>query len=270
MRKKIFLIIIGILLISCTNERERKLREKISAEISITENDKKLPYETLLIQNAEYEYKFNKQYVEELEKLTNDHFESQLEKFEDEELGFFSNWQYIFSYITFQGDVWKDELRLKSEKYFNPLNLEQEIQEFHSEYAKKITALRQQVISKCNVEITIAKSEKFDLPKQVILLDDLKSHTRNNLIIEIGFEYVIIPIVFLVIGILLSRTPWTKAGRVILLFDIILSTYFSIQNDKKMLDSIRKQYDPSIYEIKYDAIKKKLDDNTFKFYKNYE
>ena len=42
MRKKIFLIIIGILLISCTNERERKLREKISAEISITENDKKL------------------------------------------------------------------------------------------------------------------------------------------------------------------------------------------------------------------------------------
>ena len=33
MRKKIFLIIIGILLISCTNERERKLREKISAEI---------------------------------------------------------------------------------------------------------------------------------------------------------------------------------------------------------------------------------------------
>lgn len=275
MRVRILYFIVIFLFFSCSNEDEEKLKSIVTSDISIGANDSIEGQIDKLDQYQEVELNFNKKYVSDLENLINSAYNKQLEHFEDEELGFFAGYGYMFSYLFGSKQGWEDEMRLKSGKYFGSLNIEQDAYTLFESYQKDVSNLRKRFWDRNNSK-TLPFHQKLNLPDKRISLGELTSHSRNNIVIEIiseGLEkmatWLIYP--FIVWALSLLFPAFGKVGCIakiiVFIITIILSAAISMWNDNRLIEKLREQNKEQV-ALDYQIILKELNNNTRKFYEN--
>lgn len=270
----LLILSISIFALSCNNEEEVRLKNLVKSDLQLTTSDSIKDIELGLSQYQAEELKYNKRFVTDLESIVNTAFDKQLDKFEEKELGFFAGYGYMFSYFFKSEQSWSDEMRLKSDKYFSSLNVEQDAYELFSEYQKDISLLRKRFWSKSKNGI-IPQNIKLNLPEKNISLGALSSHSRNNVVIELiseGLErlgtWLLYPLVLWVLSIFLpTNIQGCIAKIVVFLISLVVSVVISMWNDNKLLDAIREQ-NKEIVTIDYNKILKELNNNTHEFYES--
>ena len=264
MYKWLFILVL-FFLYSCSDEEEDKLRESIKEEISISATDSiSINKIATIEQYKDVELAFNKEYIKDLRSLIESSFEKQLDAFDDEELGFFASYGYMFDYLFKSDQEWEDEMLIKSQKYFSTLDIEQAANSLFESHVNDINSLRSRFVESNN----LGKEPQFqslDLPDRNINLMGLKKHAERNLIIEIGGEFlrwflVVTVIAFISFIIGLAKPPVWIATAIL----VILSCVLTYRNDNKLLDSLREQESSII--IDYNSINNMLDTNTSAFY----
>ena len=251
------------------------MKSLAKSDIQITVSDTIKDSEFALTQYSTEEHKYNQKYVSDLEELVNTAFERQLKKFEDEELGFFAGYGYMFSYLFQSKQEWEDEMRLKSEKFFGSLNIEQDAYTLFKSYQKDVSNLRKRFWNRSNSK-TLPFHQKLNLPDKRISLGELTIHSRNNIIIEIiseGLEkmatWLIYP--FIVWALSLLFPAFGKVGCIakiiVFIITIILSAAISMWNDNRLIEKLREQNKEQV-ALDYQIILKELNNNTRKFYEN--
>lgn len=263
------LFILSLILESCGNKDEEKLRERLHEEYSVT-TIKKLSSGSKA-QYIQMEQAINKRYVKELDSLINTYFDRQLEKFEDHELGVWNSYMNMFSWLFKSKDSWDEELNLISKKYFNNLDSQQEQNRLYNEYTAQIKGLRQQFLKTHN----LPNYHQIDIPKEEISLDKLSEHSRNNLGIEILGEFLGSSLfgwlLFFAIASLLSLFGIAVPGPgwvltfVTILISIIVSIILTMSNDSKLIDHLKDQHQETI-QIDNQELLETLNKNTIKFY----
>ncbi len=268
-RLVLLIITLTSFLVSCTEDREaEELRQNLNKQYSETEVHNKLSSGSK-VQYIQMERMINQTYVKDLDSLINTGFDRQLEKFEDGELGMWSGYKKMLSWLFKSKQSWDDEMSVLSNKYFNPLDLKQEQNGLYLNYSNKLKVLRKQFITEQQLPIYT----QIDLPKEQISLDVLSSHTRNNVVIEFGTElfewflgFIIVQVVLLFVDKIAG--PWGCLIDIIVLIAILIaSIIMTNHNDGILMDSLREQHEES---VKFDSSKllEELDHNTFKFYEN--
>ncbi len=270
-----FLLYISLsLLFSCTNEEEEKLREFVNSNITIDNNDTLESPDFSLLQYKSLELDFNKKYVADLEKLMNTSFDTQLNHFEDEELGFFAGYGYMFSFFFKTKQSWQDEMRLKSNKYFGTLNTEQEAYDLFLKYKKDISSLRKRFKEKYRKD-ELPSHVPMNLPEENISLSELSNHSRNNIAIEVvseGIEriasWLLYPFILWLLSLIIPYNFKGCIAKVIVFFiSLAVSVAISIWNDNRLLDQLREQH-KEIACVDYSKILEQLNQNTISFYEN--
>lgn len=267
MKKKIieiFFLSCFIILSSCINEAEKELKDKLSkplqapnASLSITSS--------LVTQYKEVELSHNENFVLRLKELIDNSFEKQLEEFEDNELGFWANYEHMFNYLFLNNQKLHDNWQVKSSKYFNSLDVEIKATELYNDYLKDIKNIRANFY-KIKKQKSLPEYQKLNLPKQDIYLGSLQKHSRNNLIIELGTELVIWIIILGIVAIIsfIIAIPTGGLSLIVTILTIIASIILSISNDNKLLNSLRDQHTST--QIEYMIILEELNKNTHEFY----
>jgi hypothetical protein len=266
--------------VGCSNEKEDKLKSKFSEELEVTKQYKRGKSSRAVAQQyVEMEQNLNNRFVNELNELIDNSFEKKLEKFEDEELGFFSNIGYMFDYIFKDDAKWQEELRLKSNKYFNNLDLEQEVALLYKNHVDEINKLRSSFYQTKRT-VNMPKNIDLDLPKENVDLMGMKDHTMNNMVIAFGegvFSWILAFIIGFVIAFILALFGVfveqdgclvKGIGLVAVIICFIGMMIVSIRNDNKVLDSFREQQ--TEITLDYESILNDLDKNTIKFYEKYK
>jgi hypothetical protein len=87
------------------------------------------------------ELTMNKKFVNNLKNYLDNAFENQLKRFEDEELGFTSNIGNMFSAV-FSSDKLQEKYTIRSKKYFDNMEIEQQTYNMGNKYLKNVTLLR--------------------------------------------------------------------------------------------------------------------------------
>lgn len=268
--KSFLLIFSFFVFVGCSNEKEDKLKEKFSQELEVTKQYKRGKSSRAVAQQyIEMEQNLNLRFVNQLQELVDSSSEKKLEKFEDEELGFFSNYGYMFDYIFKNEAKWQEELRLKSNKYFNNLDLEQEVAFLYKNHVDEINKLRSSFYQTKRT-VNMPESISLDLPKENVDLMGMKDHTGNNMLIEFATGALVWIFILFIVIILALTIGWVLpvVNLIIAGITIIISIILSIRNDNKVLDSLRKQQ--TEITLDYESILNDLDKNTVKFYEKYK
>ena len=262
----------SFLLFSCENSEEKILRENFekyrSAEIAIEGNKKSTGAILQYIQQEKY---YNEKYTSDLKSLIESRFEKQLEKFEEEELGVIKGYKNMFSWLLSSKQEWEDEQILLANKYFNNIEIYQELHGLYLAYIDDIQKLRMQFKEQQFTNIETRK--EINLPKENVGVN-LSEHTKNNIIIEIGTEalqwflgFVIIQIVLLFVDKIVG--PWgCLIDIIVFVLVIIVSSIITYYNDNKLLNEIEEQHVKKEIIIDYDKILNDLNKNTTSFYEN--
>ncbi len=260
-----FAIILAISTVSCTDKDAKELKEKLSKPIVVPTANRKLSKASIK-QYRDAELAYNERYVADLKKTLDNSFEKQLDNFDDNELGFFSSYGNMFDYIFMCKEKFEDSWKVKSTKYFNSLDIENDALDCYDSYIKDVSAIRSNFYQKKHSD-SLPSMAKLDLPTQDIYLGDIKTHSRNNLIIEVGVEALVWILVLLVLFIisLIVAVPTGGLSLIVTIITIIVSVILSMANDKKLLNSLREQ-NTVVMEADYSAILKSLNENTYKFY----
>lgn len=274
MNRLFFFLISCVFFVSCSNEDEEKLRSLVNRDIQITVSDSIKDTEFALAQYEREELELNKIFVSDLERLINSAYDKQLEHFEEEELGFIAGYGYMFSYLFESKQGWEDEMRLKSEKYFGSLNIEQNAYTLFESYQKDVSNLRKRFWSRSNNKI-LPKHQSLNIPDRRISLGKLTSHSRNNIVIEIiseGLErlgsLLLYPFVIWLLSLFLPNRIKTCVAKILVfLMSMAVSAGISMWNDNSLLEELRKQNKEQV-TLDYQKILKELNDNTQKFYEN--
>ena len=253
---------------SCSDDNAEALKEHLQAGYTLSVNPKKLSSGSKA-QYIQLEKTINQSYVKDLDSIVNTSFERQLEKFEDEELGVWSSYMNMFSWLFKSKQTWDDEMIVLSNKYFNTLDINQEQHALYMKYIDDIENIRKQFI-KTN---SLPSYTQINLPSEKITLDSFSGHTRNNLVIEFGSElfswflgFAIVQIVLLFVDKIAG--PWgCLIDVIVFIVIIIISVIMANSNDSKLIDSLKEQQTQT---IKYDSgnILKSLDENTIIFYEH--
>ena len=258
--------------VSCSDPDVDALRQRASQGYELTAEDLATGSKFSKTQYKEIELAYNQKYIEDLEELLNNSFEKQLEAFEDGELGFWETYSHSFSYIFQSKQTREDKMRVKTQKYFNTLDVEQEAQELFLLYRKDVENLRARY---ANNMFPGQEMPSLDLPKSQIDLVDMDEYSRNNIIIDIFAEIAIWIVILLILFILgfifgvlgFAVPPISIPSWIVVVITIIVSIILSIHNDNRLLDALRKQNTTEITQD-YDAILEELNNNTIKFYDN--
>lgn len=257
-------------LFACSNAEEEKLRAAVKEELTVEAKDSlSLLDAVTLEQYKELELKFNKQYISNLRNIIDNGFDVQLEKFDDEELGFWASYGYMWDFFFKSQQEWEDELLLKSNKYFSSLNIEQQAGALFEDYITDITALRGKFVESQGQQKNHV-FQSLNLPEKDINMMAIKEHARNNILIEISEEFLEW-LLGLAIGALLCLLLGKVTKYISLIpmaICILVSWYMSRVNDDKLLDSLKEQ--KSKYHVDYDPIVNSLNENTISFYENKE
>ena len=223
--------------------------------------------DVVVVQYRELELKRNAAFVESLNELVANGFEKQLERFEDEELGFWAGYGNMFGYLFRSKEKWEDKLRLESDKYFSTLEIEQEANELYMEHVAYVKQLRERLKKKKNMEIS---EPLITLPQQDIYLGDLRSHSGTNVLIEMGTiiaEWLLRIFIVWIIGLICVFIP--VVGWIITIATTVLSIIGSIivtgVNDNKLINSIREQQEVTL-TVDSEEILNKLNKETIYFY----
>ena len=270
MNKIIILLLISIvtLIVSCSDEKAKTLRDHLQSDYTIDVKTEKLSSGSKA-QYIQLEKSINKAYVQELDSLVNTAFERQLKAFEDKELGVWAGYMNMFSWLFKSKQSWNDELRLMSNRYFNSLDINQEQQSLYDNYLKDIRNIRQQFISSED----LPKYTHIPLPTEAIALDALKDHSRNNLVIEFSTElfgwflgFIIVQIIVLFVD-KVSGPIGCLIDIVVFIIIIVVSVIMSSSNDTKLIESLREQQTQTV-NFDSNSIRKSLDNNTNHFYES--
>ena len=260
------------LLFSCENSEEKKLRENFeqytSAGIAIERNKKSTGAILQYIQQEKY---YNEKYTNDLKSLIDSRFEKQLEKFEEEELGVIKGYKNMFSWLLSSKQEWEDEQILLANKYFNNLDISQDLHELYLAYIDDLRKIRMQFREQQFTNIGTKK--EIILPKESVGVN-LSKHTKNNIIIEIGSEalqwflgFIIAQIVLLFVDKIVG--PWgCVIDIIVLVLVIIVSSIITYYNDNKLLNEIKEQHVKNEITIDYNKILNDLNKNTTSFYEN--
>lgn len=260
-----FAIILAISIVSCTDREAKELKEILSKPIEVPAANQKLSQASIK-QYRDAELAYNERYVADLKKTLDNSFEKQLDNFEDNELGFFSSYENMLDYIFMSKEKLEDSWKVKSTKYFNSLDIENDALYCYELYIKDVSAIRSNFYQKKHSD-SLPSMAKLDLPTQDIYLGDIKTHSRNNLIIEVGVEATVWILVLLILFIvsLIVAVPTGGLSLIVTIITIIVSVILSMANDKKLLNSLREQ-NTIVMEADYSAILKSLNENTYRFY----
>ena len=281
--KRILLLqifISSLFICGCTNEEAKQLQSKFNEEIKVeTQYKRGKKAKVAATQYAEMEHNLNNKFVTDLSLMIENSFEKQLEEFEDEELGFFSNIGYAWDVIFLSEEKRNEKLSLKANKYFDPMYVEQEALDMYKNHVSEIQKLRSSFYTnKRSVKMT--ENIYLDLPKENIDLGGMQKHTVNNMIMAfsegilgwilafvLGF---IIAFILAFFGLFVEQDGCVvKAiGGVAVVVTFIGMLLLSIRNDNKVLDSLREQH--TEITLDYESILNDLDKNTIKFYEKYK
>lgn len=262
---KIFIVLLCVLCasVSCSDPEIEALRQKANDGYRLTPEDMATGSKLTKAQYKEIELSYNKKYVDDLKELLNNSFEKQLEEFEDGELGFWATYSHSFSYIFQSRQTREDNMRVKTQKYFNTMDVEQDAQELFLLYREDVENLRARY---ANNMLQGQEMPTLDLPKQQIELVNMDEYARNNIIIDIFADIAVWIVIILVVSIIglfvgIGAPPiW-----LVTIICIIVSIILSIHNDNKLLDALREQNTTEMTQD-YDAILNELNNNTIKFY----
>lgn len=265
------ILMIFTLFASCNNSESEELRQSLRKEYTSPEGYKNLSSGS----KAQYiamEKRINKKYVNDLDSLINSGFERQLEEFEDNELGVWSGYMNMFSWLFKSKQSWDDEMLLLSNRYFNSLDIKQDHHSLYLSYTQKIKNLRKQFIASQK----LPDFHTIDLPEEEISLTRLVDYTRNNIGIEVIGEllgtklfswflgFIITWVLVTLIGLPKGPPGWV-VSLLSFIIVIVVSTIMSIHNDNKLLNQIKEQHsDMSIIDSQ--ELLEELDSNTMKFY----
>lgn len=210
------------------------------------------------------ELTMNKKFVNNLKNYLDNAFENQLKRFEDEELGFTSNIGNMFS--AFSSDKLQEKYTIRSKKYFDNMEIEQQTYNMGNKYLKNVTLLRSHFYEKSENQ-SLPSIQVLRLPTNEVDLSGLEQHSKNSLLIEIGSELFIGMFVMLIIGVICFFVGFEAPPTwFVTIITIVISIGLSMWNDSKLIDSIREQ--KVEFNIDYDSILKNLNENTVKFYDN--
>ena len=268
-RSVLVFFLLCVVVFSCSNSEEEKLRAKMSEETITVQKDYRKLSNTQISQYKDFELAANKEYIKDLKVLIDSSFEKQLGHFEDEELGVIAGYKYMFKYIFMSEEKWTDLQIQLGDRYFNSLNTEQTALQLSLNHAQKVKDLR--IKYKGIKASTAPKMQVLNLPNSNVYLGSLINHSRNNVAIEIGTTILDYLLGLLLIWIVVNIIGYTITGPVgcgisIVSFVIMVavSVCLTHYNDNSLLESLRQQKQENT--VDYNSILYNLNNNTVKFY----
>ena len=258
-----------VVVFSCSNSEEEKLRAKMSEETITVQKDYRKLSNTQISQYKDFELAANKEYIKDLKVLIDSSFEKQLGHFEDEELGVIAGYKYMFKYIFMSEEKWTDLQIQLGDRYFNSLNTEQAALQLSLNHAQKVKDLR--IKYKGIKASTAPQMQVLNLPNSKVYLGSLINHSRNNVAIEIGttiLDYLLglllIWIVVNIIGYAITGPVGCGISIVSFVIMVAVSVCLTHYNDNSLLESLRQQKQENA--VDYNSILHNLNNNTAKFY----
>ena len=268
-RSVLVFFLLCVVVFSCSNSEEEKLRAKMSEETSTVQKDSRELSDTQISQYKDLELAANKEYIKDLKVLIVSSFEKQLGHFEDEELGVIAGYKYMFKYIFMNEEKWTDLQIQLGDRYFNSLNTEQTALQLSLNHAQKVKDLR--IKYKGIKASTAPKMQVLNLPNSNVYLGSLINHSRNNVAIEIGttiLDYLLglllIWIVVNIIGYAITGPVGCGISIVSFVIMVVVSVCLTHYNDNSLLESLRQQKQENT--VDYNSILYNLNNNTAKFY----
>lgn len=268
-RSVLAFFLLCVVVFSCSNSEEEKLRAKMSEETITVQKDYRKLSNTQRSQYKDFELAANKEYIKELKVLIDSSFEKQLGHFEDEELGVIAGYKYMFKYIFMSEEKWTDLQIQLGDRYFNSLNTEQAALQLSLNHAQKVKDLR--IKYKGIKASTAPQMQVLNLPNSKVYLGSLINHSKNNIAIEIGttildylLELLIIWIVVNIIGYANKGPIGCVVSFVSFIIMVVVSVYLTNYNDNSLLESLRQQKQENA--VDYNSILHNLNNNTAKFY----
>ena len=268
-RSVLAFFLLCVVVFSCSNSEEEKLRAKMSEETITVQKDYRKLSNTQISQYKDFELAANKEYIKELKVLIDSSFEKQLGHFEDEELGDIAGYKYMFKYIFMNEEKWTDLQIQLGDRYFNSLNTEQAALQLSLNHAQKVKDLR--IKYKGIKARTTPQMQVLNLPNSKVYLGSLINHSKNNIAIEIGttildylLELLIIWIVVNIIGYANKGPIGCVVSFVSFIIMVVVSVYLTNYNDNSLLESLRQQKQENA--VDYNSILHNLNNNTAKFY----
>lgn len=268
-RSVLAFFLLCVVVFSCSNSEEEKLRAKMSEETITVQKDYRKLSNTQISQYKDFELAANKEYIKELKVLIDSSFEKQLGHFEDEELGVIAGYKYMFKYIFMSEEKWTDLQIQLGDRYFNSLNTEQAALQLSLNHAQKVKDLR--IKYKGIKARTAPQMQVLNLPNSKVYLGSLINHSKNNIAIEIGttildylLELLIIWIVVNIIGYANKGPIGCVVSFVSFIIMVVVSVYLTNYNDNSLLESLRQQKQENA--VDYNSILHNLNNNTAKFY----
>ena len=268
-RSVLVFFLLCVVVFSCSNSEEEKLRAKMSEETSTVQKDSRELSDTQISQYKDLELAANKEYIKDLKVLIDSSFEKQLGHFEDEELGVIAGYKYMFKYIFMNEEKWTDLQIQLGDRYFNSLNTEQTALQLSLNHAQKVKDLR--IKYKGIKASTAPKMQVLNLPNSNVYLGSLINHSRNNVAIEIGttiLDYLLglllIWIVVNIIGYAITGPVGCGISIVSFVIMVAVSVCLTHYNDNSLLESLRQQKQENT--VDYNSILYNLNNNTTKFY----
>ena len=268
-RSVLVFFLLCVVVFSCSNSEEEKLRAKMSEETITVQKDYRKLSNTQISQYKDFELAANKEYIKELKVLIDSSFEKQLGHFEDEELGVIAGYKYMFKYIFMSEEKWTDLQIQLGDRYFNSLNTEQAALQLSLNHAQKVKDLR--IKYKGIKASTAPQMQVLNLPNSKVYLGSLINHSKNNIAIEIGttildylLELLIIWIVVNIIGYANKGPIGCVVSFVSFIIMVVVSVYLTNYNDNSLLESLRQQKQENT--VDYNSILHNLNNNTAKFY----
>ena len=221
-----------------------------------------------VIRYYEAELAENRLFVNNLEKVIQKGFEKQVDVFEDRELGFFASYKYMFNRVFLNKQQNHDLWKVRTNRYFSNLEIQQDVYGAYTEYVSRVEALRKTFSKNVSDTLIIGKLPVIEIPSQEIYLDAFSRHSLNNIMIEFGADIAAWLLVLLIIGILgLFGITWSKGySAAVTVISLVLSIICSNRNDRKMVESVREQ-GKEITTVNYDTILQDLNEKSYDYYK---
>lgn len=250
---------------SCNNPEKAALREKLSTEYNI---EKTVAVDTFsVIRYYEAELAENRLFVDNLEKAIQKGFDKQVDEFEEQELGIFASYKYMFNRVFLSKQRNHDLWKVKTNRYFSNLEIQQDVYSAYVDYTARVEALRSTLSNSMSDTLIIAKMPAIDIPSQEVYLDAFSHHSLNNIFIEFGADIAAWLLVLTIIGVLgLFGITWSKKySLVATLLSLAISVVLSLWNDRKMVESVREQ-GREITSVNYANILQNLNEKSYEFY----
>lgn len=271
MINRFFLCVFGcsLLFLSSCSKEARDLKKQIAEGYTAQRYDSNIDAISLS-RYADAEIAENQYFVKKLSETVQSSFESQLELFDKNELGFFASYKYMFNRLFLSTQKNQDLWHVKTNCYFSNLEIQQKAYNVFLNYNERVKLLRSSFLKEDSIQSFVALMPTLELPEQNIYLDSFSRHSLNNIFIEFGADMAAWLLILLIIGVLsLFGITWTKGYSLVAFFvSLIISVGCSLVNDSHIKNSIREQA-IEITTVNYDEILNSLNINTIYYYEAY-